>query len=76
MSKIFAAVAIALSVAAAGSAEAMTNRGRSLSYAHFPTCAEGLVKALCVCRSEKTPRRHGLCAVGHYCHPYDGACTP
>jgi len=76
MSKIVAVVAVVLSIAAAGSAEAMTNRGHSLSFAHFPTCAAGQVKALCVCRSEKAPRRQGLCAVGHYCHPYDGACTP
>jgi hypothetical protein len=74
MSKTLAVVVFALSIAA-GSAEAMTTHSHSLSYKHFPTCAAGLVKAMCVCRATNGPRRQGLCPSGHYCHPYDGACT-
>ena len=74
MSKTFALVIIALSVAA-GSAEAMTTRSHSMSYKHFPTCAAGLVKANCVCRATNGPRRQQLCPTGRYCHPWDGACT-
>jgi hypothetical protein len=74
MSKTFALLIVALSVAA-GSAEAMTNRSHSLSYKHFPTCAAGLVKANCVCRATNGSRKFGLCTSGHYCHPYDGSCT-
>lgn len=74
MSKTFALAVVALFVVA-GSAEAMTPRSHSLSYAHFPTCAAGLVKANCVCRATNAPRKFGLCPAGHYCHPYDGSCT-
>jgi hypothetical protein len=75
MSKTFAVVAVALCIAAAGSAEAMTTRSHSLSYKHFPTCAAGLVKATCVCRAANGPRRQVLCPAGRYCHTWDGACT-
>ena len=76
MSKRIAVVALlALSLAAGGSAQAMTHRSHSMSFAHFPTCAAGQVKAICVCRATNGSRKHGLCPSGHYCHPYDGACT-
>lgn len=76
MSKAIAVVAlIAVAIAAAGPAQAMRTHARSMSYAHFPTCAAGLVKAICVCRATNGSRRIGLCPSRHYCHPYDGACT-
>jgi hypothetical protein len=68
-----ALLAIALS---AGSVHAMTpHRSHSLSFAHFPTCSGGLVKAICVCRAEDRSRRFGLCRSGRYCHTSNGACT-
>lgn len=73
MLKTFALVLIAIFMAA-GSAEARS-RSTSLSRALSPTCAAGLVKELCVCRAQNAPRRQVLCRSGHYCHPYDGACT-
>ena len=47
MSKKFALVLFAASMLH-GSAHAMTVRSSSLSHAHFPTCSEGMVKAICV----------------------------
>ena len=57
-----------------GSVHAITRHfSHSLSFAHFPTCSEGLVKAICVCRATNKSRRFELCRSGRYCHP-DGAC--
>ena len=75
MSKKFALVLFTASMLT-GSAHAMTVRSSSLSHAHFPTCSEGLVKSICVCRAENTLRRHALCRSGRFCHTFDGACTP
>ena len=58
----------------AGSGHAMTGRSSSLSHAHFPTCSEGMVKAICVCRAGDASGRHVLCRSGRYCHTFDGAC--
>ena len=71
MLKKFAIVLVAILVSA-GSADA---RMSSLSHAHFPTCSDGLVKAICVCRAEGASGRHQLCRSGRYCHTFDGACT-
>lgn len=46
----------------------------SLTHAHFPTCAEGLVKTMCVCRAEHARGRQQLCRTGRYCHILDGVC--
>jgi hypothetical protein len=73
MLKKFAVVLIAIPMFG-GSAHAMTTRSSSLSHAHFPTCSDGLVKAICVCRAADTSRRHVLCRSGRYCHTFDGAC--
>lgn len=70
----FAAALLAIALSA-GSVQAMTHHSRSLSYAHFPTCSDGLVKATCVCRATDGSRRFGLCRSGRYCHTYNGACT-
>jgi hypothetical protein len=68
-----ALLAIALS---AGSVHAMAQtRSHSLSFAHFPTCSEGFVSAICVCRAWDGSRRFGLCPSGRYCHTFNGACT-
>jgi len=58
----------------AGSAQARISS--SLSFAHFPTCTDGLVKKMCVCRSVANPLGppHQLCRSGWYCHTFDGAC--
>jgi hypothetical protein len=74
MSLKFAAVLTAI-VLAAGPVHAMTHRSHSLSFAHFPTCSDGLVKATCVCRATNGSRKFGLCRSGRYCHTSDGACT-
>ena len=74
MLKKFSVVLLAIPMFA-GSVHAMTARSSSLSHAHFPTCSEGLVKAICVCRAGNTSRRHALCRSGRYCHTFDGACT-
>ena len=69
----FAPALLAITLSA-GSVHAMT-RSHSLSFAHFPTCSEGLVKAICVCRAADGSRRFGLCRSGRYCHTSNGACT-
>jgi hypothetical protein len=74
MLKKFAAVlfAIAMSV---GLAQARWPGSRSLTYAHFPTCSEGPVKQICVCRAANGSARPQLCRSGRYCHTFDGLCT-
>ena len=58
-----------------GSVHAITRHfSHSLSFAHFPTCSEGLVKAKCVCRAAHRSRLFGLCRPGLYCHTFDGVC--
>jgi hypothetical protein len=58
----------------AGSAQARISSSRT--FAHFPTCIDGLVKKMCVCRSTANPLGppHQLCPSGRYCHTFDGAC--
>ena len=69
-------VAMTLSIAASASlAQARMSPMSSLSHAHFPTCAQGLVKANCVCRAEGRANVHQLCTTGRYCHTFDGSCT-
>jgi hypothetical protein len=60
----------------AGSAQARITSSRT--FAHFPTCPEGLVKQICVCRSVVNPLGppHHLCRSGWYCHTFDGTCRP
>jgi hypothetical protein len=70
----FAAALLAITLCT-GSAHAVTHRSHSLSFAHFPTCSDGLVKAMCVCRAGDGSRRFGLCRSGRYCHTFSGACT-
>jgi hypothetical protein len=69
------AVALLAITLSAGSVHALTPRSHSLSFAHFPTCSEGLVKAICVCRAADASRRFGLCRSGRYCNTFSGACT-
>jgi hypothetical protein len=56
-----------------GSAHARPLRSSSLTHAHFPTCSEGMVKAICVCRAANS-RSQQLCRSGRYCHTFDGIC--
>jgi hypothetical protein len=67
---------LAVVFVSAGSAQARISGMSSLSHAHFPTCSDGLVQKLCVCRraGEVSGPRHQLCRVGWYCHTFDGAC--
>jgi len=71
----FATALLAITLSA-GSVHAMTGRfwSHSLSSAHFPTCSEGLVKAICVCRAAHRSRLFELCRPGLYCHTFDGVC--
>ena len=70
------AVLLAVIFVSAGSAQARVSAMSSLSHAHFPTCIDGLVKKICVCRSLANPLGppHQLCRSGWYCHTFDGAC--
>lgn len=73
MLKKLSVVVLAVSMSA-GSAHARLGRSSSFTYAHFPTCSEGLVKKICVCRARNAPRRQQLCQSGLYCHTFDGVC--
>jgi hypothetical protein len=66
-------VVLAISISA-GSANARIGRSNSRTFAHFPTCSEGTVKATCVCRARDASRRQQLCRSGRYCHIFDGVC--
>jgi hypothetical protein len=68
---VIALVATTMSI---GFAQARISAMSSMSHAHFPTCAQGLVSKNCVCRATSS-RAHQLCTKGRYCHTYDGACT-
>jgi hypothetical protein len=67
-------VLLAVIFVSAGPAQARISS--SLSHAHFPTCSDGLVNKLCVCRSAANPLGppHQLCRPGWYCHTFNGAC--
>jgi len=39
---------------------------------HWATCAEGMVKASCVCKSATA---HAMCKAGQWCHSFAGVCT-
>ena len=73
MLKKFAAMLFAISIFV-GSAHARMLGSSSLTHAHFPTCSEGLVKAICVCRAADGSARQQLCRSGLYCHPFEGVC--
>jgi hypothetical protein len=73
MLKTFAVILFA-TVMLVGAAEARISALSSRTHAHFPTCADGLVKANCVCRAEGRANVHQLCPAGRYCHTYDGSC--
>jgi hypothetical protein len=74
MLKKFAAMLLMGISMSAGSVDARLLGSTSLTHAHFPTCSEGLVKAICVCRAADRSARHQLCRTGRYCHTYDGVC--
>jgi hypothetical protein len=68
------AVLLASIFVSAGSAQARMSSS-SLSHAHFPTCTEGLVKQICVCRRAGDAfGRPQLCRSGWYCHTFNGVC--
>jgi hypothetical protein len=71
----FAAVLLAITLSAGSVHATAQARSHSLSFAHFPTCSGGLIKAICVCRATDGSRRFGLCRSGRYCHTTNGACT-
>jgi hypothetical protein len=72
MLKRFAVVLLACT--SAGSVDARSAGGVSLAHALFPTCPEGLVKAICVCRAADGSERHQLCQSDRYCRTVDGVC--
>jgi hypothetical protein len=69
----FAAVMLLAIFVSVGFARARTPGSSSLTHAHFPTCSEGMVKAICVCRAANS-RSQQLCRSGRYCHTFDGVC--
>jgi hypothetical protein len=73
MLKNVAAVLLMISMSA-GSAQARWLGSSSLTHAHFPTCSEGLVEKICVCRAAHGSVRQQLCRGGRYCHTFDGVC--
>jgi hypothetical protein len=73
MLKKLSVVVLAISMFA-GLAHARIGRSNSLTFAHFPTCSEGMVKEICVCRAQDAPRRQQLCRSGRYCHTFNGVC--
>ena len=73
MLKNVAAVLLMISMSA-GSAQARLLGSSSLTHAHFPTCSEGLVELICVCRAAHGSVRQQLCRSGRYCHTFDGVC--
>ena len=60
MLKNVAAVLLMISMSA-GSAQARLLGSSSLTHAHFPTCSEGLVESICVCRAAHGSVRQQLC---------------
>jgi hypothetical protein len=70
----FAAALLAINLSAGSVHATARARSHSLSFAHFPTCSEGLVKEICVCRAADASRRFGLCRSGRYCHA-SGSCA-
>jgi hypothetical protein len=68
------AVLLTVIFVSAGSAQARISSSRT--FAHFPTCTDGLVKKMCVCRSTVNPLGppHQLCRSGWYCHTFNGVC--
>jgi hypothetical protein len=76
MLKKFAAMLVVTTMSigmSIGLAQARISAMSSFTHAHFPTCAEGLVNATCVCRAADRPGQQ-LCPAGRYCHTFDGAC--
>jgi len=73
MLKKFTAVLLVISMSV-GIAHARILGSSSLTHAHFPTCSEGLVKAICVCRAADGSSRQQLCRSGLYYHGFDGVC--
>jgi hypothetical protein len=68
-------IVLVATVMSVGFAQARMSGMSSRTHAHFPTCAQGLVKANCVCRAEGRAHVHQLCTTGRYCHTFNGACT-
>jgi len=59
------ALVLAVIFVSAGSAQARIGGMSSLTHAHFPTCSDGLVKQICVCRrAGDAMSRHQLCRSG------------
>jgi hypothetical protein len=63
------AVSLTVIFVSVGSAQARMSSSRS--FAHFPTCTDGLVKQICVCRSLGNPLGPPINFVG-----LDGIATP
>jgi len=40
---------------------------------HWAACAEGMVKAGCLCKSATGPK--AMCKAGQWCHSFAGVCT-
>ena len=56
----------------AGSAEARIG-GVANPHKYLQRCAEGMVKATCACRAEKS-HHYQVCGPGQWCHAFQGVC--
>jgi hypothetical protein len=76
--KMFAAVLLAVCMSA-GAAQAMKHHPMMHHHhmhhhhMHMAACAEGAVKASCVCKAASGA--HAMCKAGQWCHSFAGMCT-
>jgi hypothetical protein len=82
--KIFATVLLAVCMSA-GAAQAMMMKHHPMMHHpmmhhsmhmrmhHMGACAEGMVKASCVCKAASGT--HAMCKAGQWCHSFAGMCT-
>src|SRR5208282_4827378 len=68
--KIFAAVLLAVCMSA-GAAQAKVMHHHM--HMRMAACAEGAVKASCVCKAASGA--HAMCKAGQWCHSFAGMCT-
>jgi hypothetical protein len=65
--KKFAVVLFAISMSAG-----VANAKVMHPHKYYPVCADGMVKASCVCKSAAAS--HMLCKAGQWCHTFEGVC--
>jgi len=68
--KIFATVLLAVCMSAGAAQAKMMHHHMHMRMA---ACAEGMVKASCVCKAASGA--HAMCKAGQWCHSFAGMCT-